>query len=119
MKFVLCTGCNRHVNDADAVCPFCGADAFRSAPVRTRRGPRGRMLVAGLAASITACSDGDSGPVDGAAVDAGHQHPVDGATDASSSDAAADAEVEADADADDDASIPIYDAVPPMPDPES
>ncbi len=117
MKFVLCTGCDRHVNDADTVCPFCGADAFRSAPARTRRGPRGRMLVAGLAASITACSEGDSGPVDGAVVDAGHQHPADAAADASTTDATTDGEVETDADLE--ASVPIYDAVPPMPDPES
>jgi hypothetical protein len=106
MTFVLCSACNRHVRDTDTACPFCGAAAFRAAPVARIRRSRGSLLAVGVVASLAGCSDADgrTGEVIEAVPDAGPDACTDDVEDASVL-PGPDAEV----------SIPIYDAVPPIP----
>jgi hypothetical protein len=58
MKLFLCEGCNRHVRDSDAACPFCGEGhgvLVGDSAIRMPRMSRGMMVtgaVIGAAVSL-------------------------------------------------------------------
>ncbi len=72
MKLAPCLSCRRHVNVAQATCPFCGA-AGSEAPREPSWGRKTRRATAALASlALVGCSDGDgttTGPGTDAIVD--------------------------------------------------